>query len=439
MTILKDKENFTSELNKAFINYLNSADTAEKEYRKNALDVFMKSDFPTLNDEDWNRTNIAPILGEMYFPQILLKDNLEEEIKYRNEWFKDNKANILVFVDGFYNSKNSKIIDESEGLFIGSLSELKKDKNVKFLNEAYKRNDIIDAFDAMNGAFAADGFVIVIPSDYEIKYPVLILNYLGSYHKRVLAQTKNIIAANKNSKAQIIEAYLAADKERHFGNISADIYLEKNSSLDYYKVQRLNKESFFIERNFIKQKADSKFRLKNFAFGGSISRQSVKSSLNESGASCELYGLNISEGEQLIDNHTVIEHNAPYCESNQFYKGILADKSRGVFSGKVYVKRDAQKTNAYQSNKSLLLSDEARVDSKPQLEIYADDVKCSHGAAIGQLEDEALFYMQSRGIPEKTARFLLIKAFANDVSDKIYNEELKRIVNKIIFDKLGDK
>jgi len=262
------------------------------------------------------------------------------------------------------------------------------------------------------------------------------LNIASDIDNKPLIQPRNFIIAETNSHANIISEYIGKNGSEYFTNILTDISLEENSNITYFKLQKESDTAFHVDRTEIIQKDSSVLNHFSLSFGSKIARNDINVKLDGENIESHLYGLYLGNKEQHIDNHTFINHIKPNCLSNEMYKGILDDKAHGVFSGKILVDRIAQKTNSYQSNKAVLLSEDAGVDAKPQLEIYADDVKCTHGATVGKLDEQAYFYIRSRGVPAESARSMLIRAFIDDVVSLIELNELKEKVNHTIFEHL---
>ena len=290
----------------------------------------------------------------------------------------------------------------------------------------------------MNTAFANDGAFIYIPDNVTVIDPIHIISINGNAEENILSQPRNLIITGKNSKVTIIETYNSITDKAHFTNVVTEVIAGENSNIEMYKIQDENLNSFQVSLTQVEQKKNSVFTVYTVTTGGAIVRNDVNSVLDDEGCETHLYGLYLTDGSQHVDNHTLMDHAKPHCLSNELYKGVLNGKSRAVFNGKVFVRPDAQKTNAYQSNKNILLSPDATVDTKPQLEIYADDVKCSHGATVGQLDEESLFYLRSRGISKDMARSILIRAFANDIFDEMKNNELHEHLNNMVFEKLNN-
>ena len=292
-----------------------------------------------------------------------------------------------------------------------------------------------DAFDALNLAFANDGAIINIPDNSVLDKPLYLL-YISSHDDNLFVQNKNVIDIGKNSEATIIEARISLSSNNDFqvfSNNVTEIRCANNSNLDHYQFQiKGQSTTASINKYLVKQEADSTYTSTNINLGGQLVRNNVEVVHEGEGCETNLSGLYHLISDQHLDNHTLIDHKMPNCNSNELYIGILDDHSTGVFNGKVLVRKDAQKTNAFQSNKNILLTDDAKMNAKPQLEIYADDVKCSHGATTGQMNQEALFYLRSRGISKKLAQTMLMEAFMKEVLDKIKIEELKNFLTNIL-------
>jgi Fe-S cluster assembly protein SufD len=251
-----------------------------------------------------------------------------------------------------------------------------------------------------------------------------------------IATPRNLIIAGENAQLKLIETYAGLSNSTYFTNAVSEIVVARNAHVEHFKVQQESESAYHIGSTYIDQQRDSNYKSYNFVFGGHLVRNNFSTTLSDEGIECTLNGLYIGVNDQHIDNHTVIDHARPNCHSEELYKGILDDQAHGVFNGKIYVRQDAQKTNAIQSNNIILLSDDAAIDTKPQLEIFADDVRCTHGATIGQLDENAYFYLRSRGIDKKRARQLLIYAFASDVIDRVEIEPLRTKLSELLAEKL---
>ncbi len=417
---------------KAFENSLNGESVKPiHKLRKEAIENFSQLNFPTIHDEDWKYTNITPLLKYNFKPfdgEITLN---EDQIK--KFLFKNISKNRLVFVNGHFVKRLSKTINLPNGVIVGNIaSEIKNDSNVidKHFSKYANYKDHI--FTALSTAFTRDGAFIFIPDGKIVEEPIHILFITDSKGEKILTQPRNLFVAGKNSQVSIIEHYTSINDDIYFTNVVSEIVAGQDSIIDHVKLQEESINSFHISREEIDQERGSNFTSHSISFGGAIARNDIQSRFNDQGSECTLNGLYLLKGKQLYDSHTMIDHAKPHCNSHEHYKGILDDQSRGVFNGKVLVRPDAQKTNAFQENNNIILSDDALVNTKPQLEIFADDVKCSHGATVGQLDMDSLFYLKSRGIGEEKARTILIHAFASDIVKTIKIESVKNYLEDIL-------
>lgn len=406
------------------------------EIRKDALTKLNELHFPTLKDEDWKYTNVAPLLkNNFHSPQNLDKTEVEEEFIYKNS-FTDFDYDRVVFVNGKFDPKLSIIGELPKGAVVGSLAEAitKHTDIVKKYIGKYSR--VTNAFSAMNHAYSTDGLFIYLPKGKMLERPIQVFFINGSKIDRVLSTPRNLIIAEEGSAAKVIANYIGTEKNQYLTNTLTEVHVDSNANLDLIKIQNEKRDSYHIDKTDAYQDKNSIFNHYSFTFGAALSRTDVNSVLDNENIECHYYGLYVGTDKQHMDHHTFADHAKPNCMSNEIYKGILDDESRGVFNGQILVRPDAQKTNAYQSNKTVLLSDKATIDTKPQLEIFADDVKCSHGATIGKLDEEAYFYIRSRGVQEKMAQSMLIHAFAGDVIEAVKIEQMRDQLNHKLFETL---
>jgi Fe-S cluster assembly protein SufD len=289
----------------------------------------------------------------------------------------------------------------------------------------------------LNTAFAKEGAYIYIPKGKVADKPIQIIHFSTGNGGASFLQPRNLIVAEENSEVQIIERHQSLSDKNVFTNSVTEIYAGKHANVDYYKIQNDRLEASIVDSTEIEQHDNSIVSVHTFSFGGNITRNNLNFYQKGQYIDSILKGVTIIEGKQHVDHNTLVHHITPNCESHQDYKGIFAEKSTGVFNGKVVVEKEAQKTNAYQSNNNILMDNQATINSKPQLEIFADDVRCSHGCTIGQLDESALFYLQSRGIAKKEARALLMYAFANTVLTSVRLPQLKQRITKQIAQKIG--
>ena len=405
--------------------------------RNEAIKYFEDTGFPTKKLEAWKYTSLNSVLKEDYsiFPK---KEDAVEYRDIKKYCVHDIDTYQIVFIDGVYASHLSQTTHDRIDACLMS-SSLTKAKYKPIIDKYFNKVAPKDSLTALNTAFSHEGAYIRIPKGIAAEKPIQILNFsTGSEHAMML-QPRNLIIVEDNAEVQIIERHQSLTDNAVFTNSVTEIFAGKNANVDYYKIQNDKATSSLIDNTYISQDRDSEVSVHTFSFGGKLTRNNLNFYQNGSNINSILKGVTIIEGKQHVDHNTLVHHRKPHCESHQDYKGIFSDKSVGVFNGKVLVDKIAQKTDAYQSNNNILIDDGATINSKPQLEIFADDVKCSHGCTIGQLDEEALFYMQSRGIPKKEARALLMYAFANNVLKSVKIPEIKQRITKQIALKIGVK
>lgn len=415
---------------------LNGQSTSKiHQIRKDAFNNFVVRGFPTTKIEEWKYTNVDTIANTNFsFPSdtiSLQKTNIENFFIKKLDCYK------IVFVNGrFIENLSDNLNSENEF----AVTELKEYINAKinsddqFLTKLANYKD--DSFVALNTAFIQNGIVIKIKKEKTINKPFFLLYISTSKNGSVINQPRILFKSEANSSATIIESYQSLNSMNDMNNVVSEFYLEENARLDHIKIQNESSSSFHISNQFASLAKNCNFSTLNINLGGKITRSNIFTKLTGEASECVLNGVYIGNGTQHIDNRTVIDHVKPHCLSSETYKGIVGDNARGIFNGKIQVYQEAQKTNAIQNNSGLLLSENASIDTKPQLEIYADDVKCTHGATIGQLNEEALFYLRSRGIDMQQAKNMLINAFAGEVVDQIENEVLRERIQDYIDEKL---
>lgn len=411
-------------------------DSSVHAIRTTAIQNFEKEGFPTRKDEEWKYTSLRPLLKFDYnlFPsseKIIEFKNVEKYLLNDIESYK------LIFVDGVFSSFLSDTThEECDVCVLSSALTRPKYKMIvdNYLNTLAKDNNSLAN---LNTAFTKEGAFINIPKNTVLAKPIQILNFSTGTESELLLQPRNLVVVGENSHVQIIERHQNLSKNVTLTNSVTEIFVNKRAIVDYYKIQNDTDNSSLIDSTFVSQKQQSVASVHTFSFGGNITRNNLEFHHEGEHITSNLNGISILNGNQHVDNHTLVNHKFPNCESHELYRGIYAEKSTGVFNGKVIVQQEAQKTNAFQQNNTILIDDGASINAKPQLEIFADDVKCSHGCTIGQLDESALFYMQSRGIPKKEAKALLLYAFGNDVVNKIKIPQLKNKITKIIATNLG--
>ena len=405
------------------------------ELRQQGFDAFTRLGIPTKRLEDWRFTNIAPLVHHPYELASLAHsddETINNEIKALvQQATLDEQFHRLVFINGRYSDEWSLRHDLSVGVVIDNLASAICDhpSDVQtLLASDHKLDD--STFAALNTAFINDGAFIDIPDGVVLDRPVhLVFLSIGSSH--TVSHPRNLIRVGKHSKAHVIESYLGHG-DTYFTNAITQVTLDESAKLDHHKLQHEQVGALHIALTGVDQRTSSRFRSHYFSFGASLARNELNCVLDGEQIETTLNGLYMPKGDQLMDCRTRIDHTKPHCKSYELYKGILDDRAKGVFNGKIFVHQDAQKTDAKQSNQALLLSDDAVVNTKPQLEIYADDVRCTHGATIGALDEAALYYLRSRGIPADLARKILIFAFANNVVQGVELPAVRRHLESVL-------
>lgn len=402
--------------------------------RKEAFQRFAAKGFPTTRDEEWKYTNIAALAAGEFRPASTLNAVTEKSLE--PFLIAGKSIHRLVFVNGIFSSDLSKISALPEGVLVGKLSDHRTHPAVK-QHLGNIAGNTSGAMVDLNTAFIAEGAFIYVPVNVVVDEPIHFLFINDSTSYPALVSPRNLFIAEAGGKVQLIESFHSIGTNNHgFTNAVTEVVTEKNAHLDLTKVQLENSAAYHIGFTAARQHANSEFHITTITLDGAIVRNNLNILLAEEHCTAYLYGLYCVNGSQLVDNHSLVDHAVPNCQSNELYKGIIDEKGQGVFNGKIFVRKDAQKTNAYQSNKNILLSDDASMNTKPQLEIFADDVKCSHGTTTGQLDEEALFYLRSRGIGEENAKAFLNTAFAGDVIQKIAYEPLRERLMELMQKKL---
>jgi Fe-S cluster assembly protein SufD len=403
--------------------------------RRAALQKFEQLGFPTIRHEEWKYSNVTNFLKETFElgnSSALTADDLT------SLQIPSLEGNILTFVNGIFKAELSRIISPAEQVQITNFADaLKNNSELLGANFAYYADYQENAFTALNTALASDGVVIQVPANVTVEQPILLRFITDARESNVASQPRNLILVGKNAEVTVAESFRTLGERASFVNIVTEIVVERDARMQYYKVQDETEKAYHIGTTQVQQADNSHFYSATVTLNGNFVRNNLNIVLNGQHAEAFMYGLYMPNGRQHVDNHTLVDHAMPNSYSNELYKGILDDNGTGVFNGKIFVRPDAQKTNAYQSCKNVVLSSGATMNTKPQLEIYADDVKCSHGTTTGQLNDEALFYMRSRGIPKDEARTLLLYAFAQDVLSQIKIEPIREYLNQVVTQKLA--
>lgn len=397
--------------------------------RQKGFESFKKLGFPTRRNEEWKYTNITPFLQEQYSLDGSLKGDYASLITKAEVPSLD--AYQLVLVNGQLQDKGQLAQLPS---FIKVLPIAEAAEDQEFANHFLKGTDIDNfPFAALNTALFKTGLFIEISPNAVLEKPLHLVQIFSAENNSFI-QPRNLIVVRRSAQLSIIESVVSENSaSKIFVNSFAEVFVEENAICDHYVLQTAEAGVRLVTGTEISQKRHSVYSNYTFSLpGAELIRNNLHLALDESETESHLYGLYLGAGNQLIDNHSLVNHKMPHCNSNEIYKGVLTENSTGVFNGKIFVQQDAQKTNAFQQNNNLLLSDKASINSKPQLEIFADDVKCSHGSTVGQLSKEAMFYLQSRGIGEQKAKALLVNAFAFDVTEKIKIPALEEHVNHLI-------
>jgi Fe-S cluster assembly protein SufD len=401
--------------------------------REAAFARFAELGLPTKQDEEWKYTSLAPLAGMRFEPAA------DAGLPSLDRWALDGSGIRLVFVDGRHRPELSSQAAGPAGAFIGSLAAALAQRPELVGRELARHADHQrDALTALNTAFIEDGAFIHLPAFAVLKAPIHLLFLSTAAGKATLSQPRNLILLGAGSQATVVETYAALREEVYLTNAVTEAVLGDGARLDHYKLQEESARAFHLALLQVDHGRDSRFTSHSVALGSALARNEVRALFAREGSECTLNGLYMAAGKQHLDNRTVIDHRSPRCTSRELYKGVLDGQSRGVFSGRVLVREDAQKTDASQANKNLLLSDDALVDTKPQLEIFADDVKCAHGAAVGQLDEDALFYLRSRGIGREAARSLLTYAFASEMVNLIPFAPLRARVRQLVTSRLPE-
>lgn len=410
--------------------------------RRAAIDRFRTLGFPTTRNEDWHFTSVAPIAARTFSPAPAASDGVDAGTLApfafggggrggggAEDWTQ------LVFVNGRFDAAASTHGTLPRGTYVGSLAAVIAGPAGPVRAAAERRLTTLapadDAFTALNTAFLHEGALVVVPADAEVVRPIHLLFLMDGFADDAITHPRVLILLERGARATVVESYAGVGDGMYLTNAVTEIDLEDGASLNHLRVQRESPRAYHVGTAQTRQARDSRYRSFSFVTGAALSRQNIYTILAGPGGEATLHGLYMSDGTQHVDHQTRIEHVAPHCTSHEIYKGILDGHSHGVFNGKVYVHPEAQKTDGKQTNNNVLLSDHARVDTKPQLEIFADDVKCTHGATVGRLDEVALFYLKSRGISALEARTLLTYAFAAAVLEGIESDPVREALEAL--------
>jgi Fe-S cluster assembly protein SufD len=402
-----------------------------RDLRERGASRFAALGFPTVRQEEWRFTNVSPIAGT---PFRLAEKTPTNAAELTARVRIPSTAARIVVLNGHFAPELSSLDKLPRGVVAGSLA----------LAIAHNRPEVTNLgqmawehapFVALNTAFLEDGAFVAIAPNAVVEHPIHIISINGGAGK-TMAHPRTLIAAGANSQARIAQTFLGAAGEAHFANVVTEVAAGENAVLDLYTDQREIDTAYHLSAIHIRLQRDAVVKSRVITLGGKLVRNDVVGVLGGEGGHVSLDGVYLVDGDRLVDNHTTIDHAVPHCTSHELYKGILDGKARAVFNGRIIVREDAQKTDSKQTNRALLLSDEAVINSNPQLEIFADDVKCTHGAAIGQLDEEAMFYLRARGLTEKDARYMLIHAYAGEVLEGITVDSLRAQLERELFTQL---
>ena len=404
--------------------------------RSSAIKNFENKGFPTKKEEAWKYTSLNAILKNDFsvFPK---KENAIEFKDVKKYFLHEIDTYKVVFIDGIFSSFLSSTTHD--GLDVCLMASALSKPKYKMVIDTYF-NQIAskeESLTSLNTAFSLEGAYINIPKSKVVEKPIEIIYFSTGNEAALMVQPRNLIIVGENAHVQIVERHQSLNSNPVLTNSVTEIFAQKRAIVDYYKVQNDVQTANLIDNTYIAQKQESRVAVHTFSFGGNITRNNLNFYHQGERIDSTLKGITIIGDKQHVDHYTLVHHATPNCESHQNYKTILDGSATGVFNGKIYVEKEAQKTDAFQQNNNILLTDKASINAKPQLEIFADDVKCSHGCTIGQLDESAMFYMQQRGIPKKEAKALLMYAFTSEVTNSIKISELKAKIGRIIADKLG--
>ncbi len=405
-------------------------------FRKAGLAQYAKTGLPTLRDEDWRFTNIDPVRQTTFKLPDVGNSLSEDALRSIPFPFKGGNATRIVFLDGYFQDHLSDVDSLPDSVTAMSLKEAVRREDLgleKHLGQYTYQND--NPFAALNAAFFQDGLYLHIPKNLEVEKPIHIIHVSSGTENRS-SFARCLIHAEKFSKCTLLESYHALSDGAYLSVPTTEFVIEEEARIEHIKVQDESRQAFHMASIYAWVGRSAHFHSHYLSTGSRINRNNIRTKLDGEGLECVLNGLYLADQDQLADNHMIVDHSKPHCDSHEYFNGILDDRARGVFHGRILVQQIAQKTDAKQTNKNLLLSDEATADTKPQLEIYADDVKCTHGATIGQLDDEAIYYLRTRGVPKAVAQRMLVHAFAGEIIDRIQHDAIREELDGLVWNRL---
>jgi len=434
---MADEERYLSHFN----DFQKSAAASDPDWlgalRRSAIDRFAELGFPTTRNEQWRFTRVRPIArGEFEHLHTYERNGLADSDPTRMT-FDDTGCRRLVFVNGHFSRELSKPGKPTECAVFGSLSEAFKTHPEIVKQHLGQETNGESAFTALNMAYMRDGAFIRLPKRCIIGEPIHIVYVSSPGGKQVQSHPRTLVVAEEGSCAAIVESYIGGEDAVYFTNAVTEMVLGEGAAIDHYKLQRESRAAYHIATIQTRMGRDCRFDTDSISLGAALARNDINAVLDGEGIQCSMDGLYLADGRRHVDNHTAIRHAQPHCDSHELYKGILGGHASGVFNGTIHVDPRAVKTDAKQTNRCMLLSDDAQINTNPQLEIFADDVKCTHGASVGQLDENAVFYMRARGIEEARARHMLIFAFANEVLERVKVAPLRDRVAGDLFEWLA--
>jgi Fe-S cluster assembly protein SufD len=406
--------------------------------RSSAMERFEQLGFPTVHDEDWKYTNLAPLAKQSFVPATRPEKAAFDASHFA---YPETTSAHLVVVNGFLSEELSDktALDSVVAIdLLAAVADARYNKVARAYlarNAGYHNNGLA----ALNTAFLQSGLFLLIPKNVKVEKPIQVTFLTETEQADPASFPRLLVVAEEHSSATLIESFVSTGEEPYFTNAVAEVVVKEGARLEHYRVQRESNKAFHVSLTSAELGRSSSYDTTSINLGGRLARHDISVVMDNEGAECWVDGLYLAGADQHTDTHSVIDHQKPNCTSHQLYKGILDGNARAVFNGKIFVREGAQKTDAMQTNKNLLLSPQARVDTKPQLEIYADDVKCAHGAAVGQIDQEELFYLQARGINPELGRKLLTYGFAEEVIDKIKIDSIKSQLDEIVLRQLNTR
>jgi len=409
-------------------------DSEQHKQRRNAMSIFQENGLPTLKHEMWKYTNVG-FLNGLEFDYDISEHKHQITSQIVNEQRVEGLDNVVVLVNGYYNEDLSTFNSNLEIKSMKAAQSENQEDLDKYYNKYLKNEE--NVFSAINTALSFDGVFIKAKKGIVADNPIHILNIVDTQNSNQFKQTRNLIVVEDTAEVKLYETNVTVGDNVGIMNIATEIYIGSNANLEQIKFQNDSDKGIYFSQSEAFQEKDSVYTNNTITLNGKFVRNDLGTTHNGGNINTNYFGYYYGSDRNLIDNHTFVDHATPHCESNELYKGVLDDKSIGTFNGKILVRSDAQKTNAYQSSKNVLLTDTAKVNAKPELEIYADDVKCSHGSSTGSIDKDALFYLQARAIPKDKAKAMLLFAYSQEIIDKISIESVRDYITHQVEKKFG--